>query len=166
MAGKDVYEKLIKGYTEKQWGRSCKELPAFIIKRVPLRFTYDNNYFNDLYQGIPVGGYTAIVNKMLDGIEVRTGMEYKQFLKQCQNEGITFGKTLYTGMIDEYFDYKIGALEYRSLKFEQEQMPDCVNYFPYILLSIFHIHLFLPKIVPVLPDSAGLKCQVPVSAYQ
>lgn len=128
LAGKDVYEKLIKGYTEKQWGRSCKELPAFIIKRVPLRFTYDNNYFNDLYQGIPVGGYTAIVNKMLDGIEVRTGMEYKRFLKQCQNEGITFGKTLYTGMIDEYFDYKIGALEYRSLKFEQEQMPDCVNY--------------------------------------
>lgn len=128
LAGKDVYEKLIKGYTEKQWGRSCKELPAFIIKRVPLRFTYDNNYFNDLYQGIPVGGYTAIVEKMLEGIEVRTDMEYKKFLAGCKKDGITFHKVLYTGMIDEYFDYKLGALEYRSLKFEQEQMSDCDNY--------------------------------------
>lgn len=128
LAGKDVYEKLIKGYTEKQWGRSCKELPAFIIKRVPLRFTYDNNYFNDFYQGIPIGGYTAIVEKLLEGIEVRTGMEYREFLSKNRNDGITFHKVLYTGMIDEYFDYKLGALEYRSLRFEQEQIPDCSNY--------------------------------------
>lgn len=129
LAGKDVYEKLIKGYTEKQWGRSCTELPAFIIKRVPLRFTYDNNYFNDLYQGIPVGGYTAIVEKMLDGIEVRTEVDYKKFMKQSGNDGdITYDKIIYTGMIDEYFDYKLGALEYRSLRFEQEQLPECSNY--------------------------------------
>ncbi len=128
LAGKDVYEKLIKGYTEKQWGRSCKELPAFIIKRVPLRFTYDNNYFNDRYQGIPVGGYTAMAGKMLEGTEVRTHTEYKEFIKKCGAEGITFDKVLYTGMIDEYFDYKLGALEYRSLRFEQEEMPDCANY--------------------------------------
>jgi len=123
-----VYEKLIKGYTEKQWGRSCKELPAFIIKRVPLRFTYDNNYFNDRYQGIPVGGYTAMAGKMLEGTEVRTHTEYKEFIKKCGAEGITFDKVLYTGMIDEYFDYKLGALEYSSLRFEQEEMPDCANY--------------------------------------
>ena len=95
LAGRDVYEKLIKGYTEKQWGRSCRELPAFIIKRVPFRFTYDNNYFNDLYQGIPVGGYTAIVEKMLSGTEVYTGVEYKNFLKKCETERISFGKVLY-----------------------------------------------------------------------
>ena len=129
LAGKDVYEKLIKGYTEKQWGRPCTELPAFIIKRVPLRFTYDNNYFNDLYQGIPVGGYTAIIEKMLEGIEVRTGIGYKEFVKECDAEkNMTFGKVLYTGMIDEYFDYKLGALEYRSLRFEMEQLADCSNY--------------------------------------
>lgn len=129
LAGRDVYEKLIKGYTEKQWGRPCTELPAFIIKRVPLRFTFDNNYFNDLYQGIPEGGYTAVVEKMLEGIEVRTGVEYRDFVKQCKaGNGITYGKVLYTGMIDEYFDYKLGALEYRSLRFEQEQLPDCGNY--------------------------------------
>ena len=129
LAGRDVYEKLIKGYTEKQWGRPCTELPAFIIKRVPLRFTFDNNYFNDLYQGIPEGGYTAVVEKMLEGVEVRTGVEYRDFVKQCKaGNGITYGKVLYTGMIDEYFDYKLGALEYRSLRFEQEQLPDCGNY--------------------------------------
>lgn len=128
LAGKDVYEKLIKGYTEKQWGRSCKELPAFIIKRIPLRFTYDNNYFDDLYQGIPVGGYTAVVEKMLEGIEVYTGTEYKGFLEKCGKKGIVFGKILYTGMIDEYFNYELGSLEYRSLRFEQEEMPDCGNY--------------------------------------
>lgn len=128
LAGRDVYEKLIKGYTEKQWGRSCRELPAFIIKRVPLRFTYDNNYFNDRYQGIPIDGYTAMAEKMLEGTEVRINTEYKRFIKRCGAEGITFDKVLYTGMIDEYFDYKLGALEYRSLRFEQEQMPDCANY--------------------------------------
>lgn len=128
LAGRDVYEKLIKGYTEKQWGRPCTELPAFIIKRVPLRFTYDNNYFNDLYQGIPVGGYTAIVEKLLEGIEVRTGTEYRDFRQKCEEKGTTFGRILYTGMIDEYFDYKLGALEYRSLRFEQEELPECDNY--------------------------------------
>lgn len=128
LAGKDVYEKLIKGYTEKQWGRPCRELPAFIIKRVPLRFTFDNNYFNDLYQGVPIGGYTAIVEKMLEGIEVRTGTAYKDFLEGCKDGSTSYGKVVYTGMIDEYFDYKLGVLEYRSLRFEQEQMPECDNY--------------------------------------
>lgn len=129
LAGRDVYEKLIKGYTEKQWGRPCTELPPFIIKRVPLRFTYDNNYFNDLYQGIPNGGYTAIVGKMLEGIGVLTGTEYKRFIGTCKTNGnMTFGKVLYTGMIDEYFDYQLGRLEYRTLRFEQEQMLDCDNY--------------------------------------
>ena len=123
LVGFDVYEKLVKGYTEKQWGRDCKELPAFIIKRLPLRFTYDNNYFNDRYQGIPVGGYTAIVEKMLEGIEVHTSTEYRTFLQENAAKGAdadTFGKTLYTGMIDEYFDYQLGELEYRSLRFEHE----------------------------------------------
>ena len=131
LVGTDVYTKLVKGYTEKQWGRDCKELPAFIIKRLPLRFTYDNNYFNDRYQGIPVGGYTSIVEKMLDGIEVHLNTEYRAFLQENEEKGVnadTFGKTLYTGMIDEYFDYALGNLEYRSLRFEQEDMPECDNY--------------------------------------
>lgn len=134
LAGTDVYEKLVKGYTEKQWGRSCKELPAFIIKRLPLRFTYDNNYFSDRYQGIPVGGYTAIVEKMLDGIEVLLNREFKEFVAEQVRAGeagedfVSYDKVLYTGMIDEYFDYCLGNLEYRSLRFEQEDMPDCENY--------------------------------------
>jgi UDP-galactopyranose mutase len=137
LVGTDVYEKLVKGYTEKQWGRDCKELPAFIIKRLPLRFTYDNNYFNDRYQGIPVGGYTAMVEKMLQGIEVRTGVSYREFaVEQETAEGIvvsdhagnTYRKVVYTGMLDEYFDYSLGHLEYRSLRFETEQMPQCDNY--------------------------------------
>lgn len=134
LAGRDVYEKLIKGYTEKQWGRSCSELPAFIIKRVPLRFTYDNNYFTDRYQGIPIGGYTAVIEKMLEGIEVRLNMDYRGFLKRQQEaiargeDFISFEKVVYTGMIDEYFDYALGRLEYRSLRFEQEDMPDVSNY--------------------------------------
>lgn len=134
LAGRDVYEKLIKGYTEKQWGRSCSELPAFIIKRVPLRFTYDNNYFTDRYQGIPIGGYTAVIEKMLEGIEVRLNTDYRGFLRQQQEaiargaDFISFEKVVYTGMIDEYFDYALGRLEYRSLRFEQEDMPDVSNY--------------------------------------
>lgn len=137
LVGTDVYEKLVKGYTEKQWGRDCKELPAFIIKRLPLRFTYDNNYFNDRYQGIPVGGYTAMVEKMLQGIEVRTGVSYREFaVEQETAEGIvvsdhagnTYQKVVYTGMLDEYFNYSLGHLEYRSLRFETEQMPQCDNY--------------------------------------
>ncbi len=135
--GTDVYEKLVKGYTEKQWGRDCKELPSFIIKRLPLRFTYDNNYFNDRYQGIPVGGYTAMVEKMLQGVEVRTGISYREFAVEQETEGgilvsdhagNTYRKVVYTGMLDEYFDYCLGHLEYRSLRFETEQLPECDNY--------------------------------------
>ena len=137
LAGRDVYEKLVKGYTEKQWGRDCRELPAFIIKRLPLRFTYDNNYFNDTYQGIPIGGYTGIVEKMLDGIEIKTGVSYQDFIitdradediEFSDREGNAYNKLLYTGMIDEYFKYCLGYLEYRSVRFEQEEMPDCDNY--------------------------------------
>ena len=124
MAGTDVYEKLIKGYTEKQWGRPCTELPSFIIKRLPFRFTYNNNYFNDRYQGIPIGGYTKIVEKMLDGIEVKTDTDYFEFIKE--NPDIA-EKTVYTGMIDEYFDYQLGALQYRSVRFETEVL-DTDNY--------------------------------------
>lgn len=137
LVGTDVYEKLVKGYTEKQWGRDCKELPAFIIKRLPLRFTYDNNYFNDRYQGIPIGGYTAMVEKMLEGIEVRTGISYREFAREhdtgngtqvVDNAGNTYHKVVYTGMLDEYFDYRLGHLEYRSLRFETEELPECDNY--------------------------------------
>lgn len=134
LVGKDVYVKLVKGYTEKQWGRDCKELPAFIIKRLPLRFTYDNNYFNDRYQGIPIGGYTQIIEKMLAGSDVKLGIDYKTFCneqKEKQKRGaeyITWDKVVYTGMIDEYFDFCFGNLEYRSLSFEQEDMPFCDNW--------------------------------------
>ncbi len=124
LAGKDVYEKLIKGYTEKQWGRPCTELPAFIIKRLPFRFIYDNNYFNDRYQGIPIGGYTPIVAKMLEGIEVRLKTDYFDFIKE--NPDIA-DITLFTGMIDEYYGYQLGALEYRTVRFETEVL-DCENY--------------------------------------
>lgn len=124
LVGKDVFEKLVKGYTEKQWGRDCKELPAFIIKRLPVRFTYDNNYFNDRFQGIPMGGYTRIVEKMLDGAEVLTNTDYFEFVKA--NSDIA-EKTIFTGMIDEYFDYKLGTLEYRSVRFETEVL-DIDNY--------------------------------------
>ncbi len=124
LVGRDVYEKLIKGYTEKQWGRDCKELPAFIIKRLPLRFVYDNNYFNDRYQGIPIGGYTAIIEKMLEGIEVRTGTDYFDFIRDNKNIA---RKTIFTGMIDEYYGYCYGPLQYRSVRFETEVL-DCENY--------------------------------------
>ena len=120
LVGKDVYEKLIKGYTEKQWGRDCKDLPAFIIKRLPLRFIYDNNYFNDRYQGIPIGGYTKIVEKMLDGIEVRLNTNY---LDNREEFDAMADKIVYTGMIDQFYDYKLGVLEYRSVRFETEELP-------------------------------------------
>lgn len=153
LVGRDVYEKLVKGYTEKQWGRSCTELPAFIIKRLPVRFTYDNNYFMDRYQGIPEGGYTAIVERLLEGISVRLGISYEEFAQESNvrlpgrigkmvcgcggagkscvspaSEPLEFDKVLYTGMIDAYFDYQLGALEWRSLRFEEEFLPDCDNY--------------------------------------
>lgn len=130
LVGRDVYEKLVKGYTEKQWGRSCRELPAFIIKRLPVRFTYDNNYFTDRYQGIPVGGYTQIIGKLLGDVPVRLGISYRDFLKQNEEAGRpdTFDRILYTGMIDEYFDYCLGELQYRSLHFEEEYMEACDNF--------------------------------------
>lgn len=124
LVGKDVFEKLVKGYTEKQWGRSCSELPAFIIRRLPVRFTYDNNYFNDRYQGIPIGGYTKIVEKMLEGVDVQTDTDYFEFRKSNPDIAET---TIFTGMIDEYFDYQLGALEYRSVRFETEVL-DTDNY--------------------------------------
>ena len=117
LVGRTIYEKLIKGYTEKQWNRDCKDLPAFIIKRLPVRFTYDNNYFNDKYQGIPIGGYTKLVEKMLDGIEVKLNTNYfdnKEYFNSITN------KIIYTGMLDEFYDYKYGRLEYRSLKFNNK----------------------------------------------
>ena len=124
LVGKTIYEKLVKGYTQKQWGRKCTELPAFIIKRLPVRFTFDNNYFNDRYQGIPVGGYTQIIEKMLDGIEVKLGCDFfadrEKYLKMAD-------KVIYTGAIDRFYDYCYGALEYRSVRFETEVL-DCPNY--------------------------------------
>ncbi len=124
LVGKDVYEKLIKGYTEKQWARDCRELPSFIIKRLPLRFTYDNNYFNDRYQGIPIGGYNVIIDKMLEGVDVKLGVDYFDFIKD--NKDIA-DKTVFTGQIDRFFDYKLGVLEYRSVRFETEVI-DTDNY--------------------------------------
>lgn len=117
LVGKDIFEKLIKGYTEKQWGRDCKELPSFIIKRLPVRYTFDNNYFNALYQGIPVGGYTKMVENMLSGIEVRLNENYLENKEYF--DGLA-KKVIFTGPIDAYFDYKLGYLQYRSVKFENE----------------------------------------------
>lgn len=124
LVGKTIYEKLIKDYTEKQWGRTCKELPASIIKRLPVRFTYDNNYFNDKYQGIPIGGYTNLIQKMLEGVEIRLNCDY---FKERQELEKLAEKVVFTGRIDEYYNYKFGTLEYRSLKFETEIL-DIDNY--------------------------------------
>ena len=124
LIGPDVYTKLVKGYTEKQWGKRAEELPAFIIQRLPVRFTYDNNYFNDDYQGIPVGGYTQMVANMLDGIEVELGVDYLKNRQKYDELGETI---VYTGMIDEFYDYCFGELEYRSLRFESETL-DVENY--------------------------------------
>lgn len=117
LVGRDIYEKLIKGYTEKQWGRDCKELPAFIIKRLPVRLTFDNNYFNALYQGIPIGGYTKLIANLLDGIEVRLNTDYLE--NKAELDALA-DEVIYTGQIDAYFDYKLGYLEYRSVRFENE----------------------------------------------
>ena len=117
LVGRDIFEKLVKGYTEKQWGRDCKDLPAFIIKRLPVRLTFDNNYFNALYQGIPMGGYTKLVSNLLEGIEVRLNVDY---LKQKDELDAMADKVIYTGPIDEYFNYQLGTLEYRSVRFETE----------------------------------------------
>lgn len=120
LVGKDIYEKLIKGYTQKQWGRKCTELPSFIIKRLPVRLTFDNNYFNDLYQGIPMGGYNVVIDKMLDGIEVELGTDYLANKDKYENIA---DKIIFTGPIDEFYDYCFGPLEYRSVRFETEELP-------------------------------------------
>lgn len=124
LVGTDIYEKLVKGYTEKQWGRDCKELPSFIIKRLPVRFTYDNNYFNDLYQGIPIGGYNVIIEKLFEGCDIETGVDYLENKSHYDGLG---NKVVYTGTIDAYYGYEYGKLEYRSLKFESEVL-DTENY--------------------------------------
>ena len=124
LVGRDIYEKLVKGYTEKQWGRDCRELPSFIIKRLPVRYTFDNNYFNALYQGIPVGGYTKLVENLLEGIEVRLDTDY---LAEKENYDGMAEQVIYTGPVDAYFGYSLGTLEYRSVRFEQEIM-DISNY--------------------------------------
>ena len=121
LIGTDVYTKLIKGYTEKQWGRSCTELPAFIIQRLPVRYTFDNNYFNDRYQGIPVGGYNKLTEALLDGIEVRLGVDYNKKREEYQGVAET---VVYTGPIDAYFNYSLGQLEYRGLRFETERLEE------------------------------------------
>ena len=122
LVGTDVYTKLVKEYTEKQWGRDCKDLPAFIIKRLPCRFTYDNNYFNDRYQGIPVGGYTAMVERMLAGVEVRCGVDFKDLDRS------EFGHVVYTGPVDEYFGFALGNLEWRTVRFETELLEGVDNW--------------------------------------
>jgi UDP-galactopyranose mutase len=121
LVGTDIYQKLIKGYTEKQWGRDCSELPAFIIKRLPVRYTYDNNYFNDLYQGIPNGGYNALIQAMFAGCDMETGVDYNLNREKYQSMG---DKILYTGTLDSYYDYQYGKLEYRSLRFESEVLDE------------------------------------------
>ena len=135
LVGTDVYHTLIEGYTQKQWNRPCNQLPAFIIRRLPLRFNYDDNYFNDKYQGIPIGGYTKMVEKMIDGATVLLNTDYFDFIKQTTD---SFNKIIFTGKIDEFFEYKLGKLEYRSLNFETEilDMPDyqgnaVINYTSY-----------------------------------
>ena len=120
LVGRDIYEKLVKGYTEKQWGRKCEELPAFIIRRLPVRLTYDNNYFNARYQGIPVGGYTAMAERMLEGIEVRLGTDYLQHREALDAQA---RRVIYTGPIDAFYDYRLGTLAYRSVRFETETLP-------------------------------------------
>ena len=125
LVGKDIYEKLIKGYTEKQWGRNCKDLPAFIIKRLPVRFTFDNNYFNADYQGIPKEGYTKLIEKLLEGVRVDTSVD---FLKNKEKYMSMGQKIIYTGAIDEYYDYIFGCLEYRNVRFETEVLTDIDNY--------------------------------------
>lgn len=155
LVGKTIYEKLVKGYTEKQWGRKCSELPSFIIKRLPVRFIYDNNYFNDIYQGIPIGGYTGIIEKMLDGIEVRLNCDFFENREELENIA---EKIIFTGQIDKYYNYCFGELEYRSLKFETETLNEqnyqgnaVVNYteyeIPYTRI-IEHKHFEFDSISP------------------
>jgi len=131
LIGKDIYEILIKGYTEKQWGRKCSELPAFIIKRLPVRFVHDNNYFNDRFQGIPIGGFNKLIDGLLEGVETMTGVDFIEERKKSNSQfsilNSQFDKILYTGKLDEYFDYRFGKLEYRTVRFEEEIL-DMPNY--------------------------------------
>ena len=131
LIGKDIYEALIKGYTEKQWGRKCTELPAFIIKRLPVRFVHDNNYFNDKYQGIPIGGYNKLINGLLKGVDTMTGVDFVEERKKNNSQfsilNSQFDKIVYTGPIDEFFDYRLGKLEWRTVSFEEEVL-DTPNY--------------------------------------
>ncbi len=121
LVGQDIYEKLIKGYTEKQWGRDCKELPSFIIKRLPVRYTYDNNYFNDLYQGIPIGGYNVLIDKLFEGVEIKTNVDFLEDKEHWMSLG---EQVIYTGAIDAYYDYCYGKLEYRTVRFETEVLDE------------------------------------------
>lgn len=125
LVGKDMYERLIKGYTEKQWGRPCKELPAFIIRRLPVRFTYDNNYFDVMYQGIPVDGYTAMIAKMLEGVDVRLNVDFLEYRSELERLA---RRIVFTGQIDSWFGYELGTLEYRTLRFETETLSGTSNY--------------------------------------
>ena len=143
LVGRDIYEKLIKGYTEKQWGRSATQIPAFIIKRLPLRFTFDNNYFNDQYQGIPKGGYTRLVEKMLDGIEIRLNTNYLDNKDYWDDQA---HKVVYTGKIDEFFGCQFGKLDYRSLKFEHELL-DIDNYQGNAVVNYTESHIPFTRII-------------------
>lgn len=131
LVGRDIYEKLIKGYTEKQWGRKCTDLPPFIIKRLPVRFVYDNNYFNDSYQGVPIGGYNKLMEGLLEGVETKTGVDFIEEREKSKSQfsilNSQFDKIVFTGKIDEYYDYKFGKLEYRTVRFETEVL-DTPNY--------------------------------------
>lgn len=143
LVGRDIYEKLIKGYTEKQWGRPCTELPAFIIRRLPVRMVFDNNYFNDAYQGIPIGGYNKLFEGLLDGIEVCTGEDF--FARRAYWEKRA-GKIVFTGKIDEFYDYRLGKLEYRTVRFEEETLP-VTNYQGNAVVNYTERHIPYTRII-------------------
>ena len=172
LVGKTIYEKLVKGYTEKQWGQKATELPSFIIKRLPVRFIYDNNYFNNIYQGIPVGGYTKIIEKMLDGIEVRLNCDFFENRKELEN---MTEKIIFTGQIDKYYDYRFGELEYRSLRFETEELDEenyqgnaVVNYteyeVPYTRI-IEHKHFEYGASLGKMPEGKALEKTIITKEY-
>ncbi len=172
LVGKTIYEKLIKGYTEKQWGQKATELPSFIIKRLPVRFIYDNNYFNNLYQGIPIDGYTKIIEKMLEGIEVRLKCDFFKNKKELENIA---EKIIFTGQIDKYYDYRFGELEYRSLRFETEELEEenyqgnaVVNYteyeVPYTRI-IEHKHFEYGASLGKLPEGKALEKTIITKEY-
>lgn len=172
LVGKTIYEKLVKGYTEKQWGQKATELPSFIIKRLPVRFIYDNNYFNNLYQGIPVGGYTKIIEKMLEGIEVKLNCDFFENRKELENMA---EKIIFTGQIDKYYNYQFGELEYRSLRFETEELDEenyqgnaVVNYteyeVPYTRI-IEHKHFEYGASLGKMPEGKALEKTIITKEY-